>query len=244
MIFFISGGARGLGAAMVEMLVKNRHQVAFTYHHSKKNAQILASRLNGDQPSCLALPMDVRDANQVDRTIKTVIQHFNGLDVVINNAAIHQAQLAIHLSDTDWQNMLTTNLSGAFYLSRAALTEFMGQSYGRLIHISSIAAGGAKGSTAYSASKAGLEGLSAALAKEYGRYGITSNIIRLGLAKTESAQKGAHQDIHTFWNQFCPVGRLATDQDLFQMIQFLASKEATFINGAVLLLSGGLDWIP
>ena len=246
MKFFLTGGSRGLGAEVTRWLASRGHEVAFTWRTGEAEAREFEEEAR-NQPEagrCFSFPLDVGDPDQVDRTVSLALEALGGLDAVVNNAGVNRPGIAAWLSNRDWEETLATNLSGAFFVARAVLMEFMATGRGRLIHIGSVVAGGMKGEIAYAASKSGLEGLSATLAKEYGSYGITSNVLRVGLAGVGLSRTTAEDSVRAFWDDFCPAGRPATAEDVAAAVEFLASDAAGFINGAVLPLSGGLDWVP
>jgi NAD(P)-dependent dehydrogenase (short-subunit alcohol dehydrogenase family) len=243
--YFVTGGSRGIGAGIVLRAIRDGHDVAFTYVKGESQAEevIAQARAINASRRCKAYQVDVRDSARVDAVAEEALHEFDGMQVVVANAGIHRNNLAVNIDDAEWREVIDTNLSGAFYVCRAFLTSMLGGKYGRLILVSSLAAGGMKGQAHYAASKAGLEGLSCALAKEYGRKGITSNVIVPGTVETDMVREGLSDQNRQFWSTFCPVGRMGTVDDLAALVGFLASKDASYINGQVLNVTGGLDWI-
>jgi len=150
----------------------------------------------------------------------------------------------VSMSDEEWRTVIDTNLTGAFYVCRQFLPTFLGGGFGRIILISSIGAHGVSGQANYAASKAGLLGLSAALAKEYGRKGITSNVVVAGFFDTDMTREGMSEANRSFWLKYCPVGRVGELGEVSKAVLFLASDAASFINGQTLGVTGGLDWAP
>jgi NAD(P)-dependent dehydrogenase (short-subunit alcohol dehydrogenase family) len=148
------------------------------------------------------------------------------------------------MSDDDWHVVLDTNLSGAFYVCRVFLPTFLSNRFGRFILISSLGASGVSGQGNYAASKAGLLGLSGTLAKEYGKKGITSNVISPGLFETDMTRTEWSKENSKFWIEYCPVGRLGELSEIADLVTFLATPGAAFINGQVIHVNGGLDWAP
>lgn len=245
---FITGGSRGIGKALVEACVRAGHDVAFTYRSEKARAdavvaEALAAAGAGTSRRCRAWQLDVSDVRQVEAIGESVLAAFDSIDVVVNNAAIVRIGMAATLSDEDWHDVIETNLSGPFYVSRFFLEEFLINGRGRFVHISSVANRGMQGQIAYCASKAGLDGLSAALAKEYGRKGITSNVLRLGFFDTEMTRIHMAEDRMRFWNDHCPVGRVGRLSEVCDAVLYLMSEGAAFVNGQTLNLTGGLDWV-
>jgi NAD(P)-dependent dehydrogenase (short-subunit alcohol dehydrogenase family) len=162
----------------------------------------------------------------------------------VANAGVNVNNLAVSMSDAEWTTVIDTNLTGAFYVCRQFLPTFLGNGFGRIILISSIGAHGVSGQANYAASKAGLLGLSAALAKEYGRKGITSNVVIPGFFDTDMTREGMSESNRSFWLQYCPVGRVGDLGEVSKVVMFLASAAASFVNGQALGVTGGLDWAP
>ncbi len=246
MRFFVTGGSRGIGAAIVEQALSEGHDVAFTYRESADRAQAILADAARTAPlcRCRADALDVRDSAAVDRVTDAVIEAFGGVEVVVVNAGITLNRLAATTSDEEWRAVIETNLSGAFYVCRSFLPAMLAEKFGRFILLSSISHRGVSGQAAYAASKAGLLGLSATFAKEYGRRGITSNVISPGLIATDMTQDATSEASRTWWMEHCPVGRSGAPADVARLVTFLASDAASFINGQVIEINGGLDWVP
>jgi NAD(P)-dependent dehydrogenase (short-subunit alcohol dehydrogenase family) len=246
MIFFVTGGSRGLGAAIVLQAARSGHDVAFTYVNHEAAARQIARQLQEIRPEGLfkAYRLDQRHSAEVEAVGDRVLEDFDTVNVVVANAGINQNNLAVSMSDEEWHAVLDTNLSGAFYVCRQFLPIFLANRFGRFILISSLAATGVSGQANYCASKAGLLGLSAALAKEYGRRGITSNVVSPGYFETDMTREGISASNHDFWTKFCPLGRLGDVSELAELVTFLASSAAGYINGQELRVDGGLGWAP
>ena len=243
----VTGGSRGIGRAIAIRFAAEGASVALTYHSDaegvEKTVAMARERAEADHVRMEAFQLDVCDSEQVDETVEQVVETFDGLDVVVNNAGTMVNQAAAMMSDEAWHQVLDTNLTGAFYVARAALTHFMLQRFGRIVNISSIAAGGASGQANYAASKAGLVGLTRSLAREYGPRGITANAVVPGLVETEMIDD-IDERLVDHWKQFCPAGRLATVEEVADAVWYLSRPEASFLNGAALRVSGGLDSAP
>lgn len=246
MNFFVTGGARGIGEAIVIEALRRGHDVAFTYRSSADAAQRVLALARDVAPGriCRAYPLDVRDPVEVEAVADRAIDELGRVDVVVNNAGVNVNGLAASLDDEEWREVIETNLSGAFYVSRAFLAPMMKSGYGRLIHVSSLGRGGVTGQVAYAASKAGLLGLSSTLAKEYGRRGITSNVVAPGFFETDMTREGMSDSNREFWLKYCPVGRLGELPEIAGLVLFLASREAGYVNGETISVTGGLDWAP
>jgi 3-oxoacyl-[acyl-carrier protein] reductase len=243
-VMFVSGGSRGIGAGIVLSAAAAGYDVAFSYKDSESAAQEVATAVAKASPEarCRAYRLDVRDSADVERASDEVLADFDTVHVVVANAAITHGGLAFSLSDEDWKNVLDTNLTGAFYVARQFLPALLANGFGRFIFVSSIGARGMAGDVAYSASKAGMLGLSASLAKEYGRKGITSNALILGLFKTSMSDDAQLAEKRGLYALHSPVGRVGNVSEVGAAVEFLASDAAGFINGQEISLTGGLDW--
>ena len=246
MIFFVTGGSRGLGEAIVLDAVRQGHDVAFTYLSQRDRAEAVVSRARAIHPGCriTADQMDVRDPQAVERVADRVLEEFGTVDVLVANAGVNANGLLVSMSDEDWNRVIETNLTGTFYLSRQFLPTFLANRFGRIIIMSSLGYSGVSGQAGYAASKAGLLGLSATIAKEYGRKGITSNVVLPGFVDTDLSREDMSPSNRAFWLQYCPLGRVASPEEVSRVVLFLASEAASYINGQAIPVNGGLDWAP
>ncbi|MGE3507755.1 MAG: SDR family NAD(P)-dependent oxidoreductase [Vicinamibacterales bacterium] len=243
-VMFLTGGSRGIGAGVVVDAVRAGWDVAFTYRAREEAARAVVTRARAARVDarCEAYQLDVRDSDAVERVGDAVVDTFGTVHAVIANAAVTHAGLAFSTSDEEWRTVLDTNLTGAFYVARQFLPELLANGWGRLIFVSSIAAKGMAGDAAYCASKAGLLGLSAALAKEYGRKGITSNALLLSLFETDMTEAELSDAKRRFYAEHCPVGRVGQIADVSAAILYLAGPDSGFVNGQAIGITGGLDW--
>ncbi|MCC7055642.1 MAG: SDR family oxidoreductase [Gemmatimonadaceae bacterium] len=243
-VLFITGGSRGIGAGLVRHAAAHGHDVAFTWHTRGAAAARLRDEIRVAHPAvrCEAYQLDVRSSDAVDAVAETVSDEFGGVQAVVANAAVTCAGMTFSLGNEQWQNVIDTNLTSAFYLTRAFLPVFLSGGFGRFIYISSIAAHGMAGDVAYCASKAGLLGLSAAVAKEYGRKNITSNALLLSLFETDMTAAELSQQKRDFYAAHCPVGRIGRPDDVGAAVLYLAGEGGSFVNGQALGVTGGLDW--
>ncbi|MGC4083040.1 MAG: SDR family oxidoreductase [Vicinamibacterales bacterium] len=243
-VMFLTGGSRGIGAGVVLGAVEAGWDVAFTYRSREAEARAVVARARAARADakCEAFRLDVRDSVDVERVGDAVLASFDTVHAVVANAAVTHASLAFSTSDEEWQTVIDTNLTGAFYVIRQFLPELLANRFGRLIFISSIAAKGMAGDAAYCASKAGMLGLSASLAKEYGRKGITSNALLLSLFETEMTDAELSADKRQFYELHCPVGRIGQVADVAAAVLYLAGDGGSFVNGQEIGVTGGLDW--
>jgi NAD(P)-dependent dehydrogenase (short-subunit alcohol dehydrogenase family) len=245
-IFFITGGSRGIGEAIVIEAARAGHDVAFTYHHGEERAQRVLAGVRDIAPEArlAAYPLDVRSAAAVEKIGDRVLDDFGSVDVVVANAGVNLNGLAASLSDEDWRLVIDTNLTGTFYVCRQFLPTMVANRFGRIVMISSLGRGGVTGQASYAASKAGLCGLSSTLAKEYGRKGITSNIVVPGFFDTDMTKDGMSSSNKEFWLRYCPLGRMGALPEVAKVVLFLASDGASYVNGEAINVTGGLDWAP
>ncbi len=230
----ISGGSRGIGAALVKGLAADGHRVAFLYRSNQAAAEAVATACGA-----LAVCCDVSDPAAVKAAVDTVRKTLGGIDALINNAGVSHIGLSRDLCDADWRNILDTNLSGAMYLSREVQGDMIAQGYGRILNIGSMwGKTGASCEVAYSASKAGLRGLTMALAKELGPSHITVNCIEPGLIDTEM-NKSLDGEARAALIEETPLCRIGTPDDVLAAARFFLSDQASFITGQCLGVDGG-----
>jgi NAD(P)-dependent dehydrogenase (short-subunit alcohol dehydrogenase family) len=266
---FITGGSRGIGAAVVVEAARRGWRVAFTYVSREDAAAEVAEAARAAASEAVAgmsrgkagdgeeeeggdgtervryWALDVRDSNAVDAVADDVLSTFGGVDAVICNAGVNLNGLAYVVQDEDWRTVIDTNLTGTFFVCRSFLPELVAARAGRILVMSSITAGGASGQIAYASSKAGLQGLARTLAKEYGPKGVTTNVVVPGYFETDMTKGEAMADsLKAFALAYCPLRRLGELDELAHTILFLASDSVGFINGAVIPVTGGLDWAP
>jgi NAD(P)-dependent dehydrogenase (short-subunit alcohol dehydrogenase family) len=244
MKIFITGGSRGIGNNLVRAALAQGHEVAFTYVDPGTDVDRLHREMAPGAPEAKVrgYRLDVREPAQVAEVVERVIDDFGTIDAVVNNAGINQDNLAVSMSDQQWRAVIDTNLSGPFYVIRQFLPLFLSNRKGRFISISSVAGSGSSGQANYSASKAGLVGLSASIAMEYGVKGITSNVVIAGMFDTDMTRETLNPRLRRFWMDLCPLRRMGGLQELSEVILFLASDQASFVTGQVIHVTGGLNW--
>ena len=246
MTTFVTGGSRGIGRGIVQAALAAGHDVAFTYRSNRAAADAVVAwaREHTPQRRCEAFALDVGDAAEVEAVGDAVLDAFGDVTTVVNNAGVVANELAVHMSDARWAEVLATNLSGAFYVSRFFLPSLLASGGGSLIFVGSIAADGMAGQAAYAASKAGLVGLAKSLAKEYGRKGITANVVVPGFIDSDMTRESMPDQLKAFWAEFCPMRRMGRASEVADAVLFLSSDAARFVNGQTLAVTGGLEWAP
>ncbi len=231
---FITGGSRGIGRAMTELFAKNGYSVAFTYKNSENEAKSLAEATNS-----LAIRADNALESDVKNAVRTAREALGEIDCLINNASISQFSLFTDISLSQWNEIFAVNLTGAFLYSKEIAPEMINRKQGRIINIASIwGLVGASCEVHYSAAKAGLIGMTKALAKELGPSGITVNAIAPGVINTDMNKKLSTDDISALTDE-TPMMRLGTAEEVAKAALYLASDDASFITGEVLNISGG-----
>ncbi len=243
---FITGGSRGIGRAIVLRMAREGHGCAFTYAGNAAAADEtikLAKEIDNRAP-VKAYQMDVKIAGEVEAVVEKAIDDFENFGAVVNNAAIAKNNAAALMSDEEWDEVMSTNLSGPFYVIRSFLMHFIANRNGRIINISSLAQDGCSGQVNYAASKAGLIGLTKTLAREYGPKGITANIVTVGYVETDMTDQHLADKLHKIWMEYCPLKRAGTAEEIAGLVYYLCTDEAGFINGEVIRVAGGLTYIP
>lgn len=231
---FITGGSRGIGKAMVEAFSKKGYLVGFTYKNSKENALLLE-----EDTGAKAYFADCEKPADIASSIESFAREFGGIDVLINNVGISEFSMFCDISLDSWNRMLNVNLTSAFLFTKAALPFMVSKKWGRIINISSMwGVSGASCEVHYSASKAGIIGMTSALAKELGPSGITVNAIAPGFIDTDMNSCLGDEDKIAFCEQ-TPVPRMGTAAEVASAALYLADENSGFVTGEVLNVSGG-----
>jgi 3-oxoacyl-[acyl-carrier protein] reductase len=238
-VALVTGASQGIGRATSLALAEAGAKVAIAARNTEKLAS-LAAEIAAAGGEALSVPMDVADAAQVKTGFQQLLAKFGKLDILVNNAAITRDTLALRMKLEDWDAVLRTNLTGAHLCIQQALGAMLKQRAGRIINITSVVAEtGNAGQANYVASKAGLIGLTRAIAVEVASRNITVNAIAPGFIATPMTDP-LSQEIKDKMKSMIPLGRFGTDRDVAAAIVFLASDEAGYITGQVLDVNGGL----
>jgi 3-oxoacyl-[acyl-carrier protein] reductase len=236
----VTGGSRGIGRAAAELFAAAGASVAITYKSRKPEADQFVEEVSRAGGRALALQADFADSGSPAVAVEAAVKEFGRLDVLVNNAGLTRDTLVMRMSEADWDLVLQTNLKAAFLSCKAALRPMLKQKYGRIVNVSSLAGVvGNAGQANYSASKAGMIGLTRSLAKEVGSRNITVNAVAPGFIETELTA-GLPADLMERARQAAAIPRIGTPADVAPAIVFLASREAAYITGQVLGIDGGL----
>lgn len=227
-VVLVTGGSKGIGRTIAERFHAEGYRVAATYR-------------SGDvPPGILGVQCDITDPAQVEACFAQVEQQLGPVEIVVANAGITRDTLLMRMSDDDWDQVIATNLTGAFRLAKRAARPMIRGRFGRIILISSVVGQlGSAGQVNYAASKSGLVGLARSLARELGSRGVTANVVAPGFIETDMTATLPEDTVATYTAQI-PLGRLGSTQDVAAVVTFLASDAAGYVTGALVPVDGGL----
>ncbi|MHB1733100.1 3-oxoacyl-ACP reductase FabG [Ferrimicrobium acidiphilum] len=227
----VTGAATGIGLASALRLLQDGHQVTATYHGTPLPPELV---------DCASVCVDITDPASIHSAIKEAESVSGPVEVLVANAGLTRDTLLARMDDERFEEMLTTNLTSAFRLTKAVLPSMMRARRGRLIYISSIVGfTGSPGQTNYAASKAGLVGFARSVARELGSRNITANVILPGAIATKLLTDAGESRLEQIESQV-PLGRVGRPDEVGAVVQFLASEGASYINGALIAVDGGL----
>lgn len=239
-VVLVTGSSRGIGRDTAARLGELGYRVAVHYASSAAPAEELVANLRGAGCDAEAFQADVSDPEACAGLVKAVADRFGALDAVVNNAGITRDGLALRMKDEDWRAVIDTDLSSAFYVSRAALRHVLKSQAGRIVNVSSVVAlRGNVGQANYVSAKAGLLGLTKALAREYGGRGVTVNAVAPGFIESDMTASLAPELKEAYLQQI-PAGRFGSPEDVAAVVAFLASEGAAYVNGQTLAVDGGM----
>ncbi len=239
-VALVTGASRGIGRAIAVELGAHGAKVIVNYNNSMEEAQQVVSEVVAQGSEAVAIQADVSDIDAATGLVKTAVETFGDLHILVNNAGITRDGLIMTMGDDDWSSVLQTNLNATFYCSKAAVRHMMRKRFGRIINITSISGiMGNAGQTNYSASKAGQIGFTKALAREVASRNITVNAVAPGFIQTE-IWSGVPEEIQSSMLEAIPLGRVGLPDEIAHAVAFLASEAASYITGHILNVDGGM----
>ena len=237
-VALVTGASRGIGAAIALELAVRGYQVVGTAT-TDEGAERISQTLSA-YPGCRGANLNVNDAAAIEVLLDTIVKQQGGLHVLVNNAGITRDTLAMRMKDDDWDAVMDTNLKAVFRVSRAAIRPMMKQRFGRIISITSVVgASGNPGQANYAAAKAGVAGMTRALARELGSRSITVNCVAPGFIETDMTSVLPEEQQKAL-NAQIPLGHMGKPQDIAHAVAYLASREAGYVTGQELHVNGGM----
>jgi len=238
-VALVTGASQGIGRTCALRLAKEGATVAVAARNQEKLNELVAE-ITAASGTAAAFALDVADEEQVKATVKTVIAQFGKIDILVNNAGITRDQLVMRMKRADWDAVLQTNLTAAYLCIQAVISSMLKQRWGRIINVTSVFGQmGQAGQANYAASKAGLIGLTMAIAREVGSRSITCNAVAPGFIETAMTAELSEEFKQTAVKQI-PLGRVGSSEDVAGAVAFLASDDASYITGHVLSVNGGM----
>lgn len=237
-VAIVTGGARGIGRAIVFELVQNGAKVAFTYLKSDESAGIILDEIKELNGEAEAIKADVRLYDEARRVVEETLKKFGRLDILVNNAGIIKDKALMMMEPSDWFEVINTNLTGYFNMAKACIVTMMKQKSGNIVNISSVAGiTGTPRQVNYSSAKAGIIGLTKSLAKEVAPYNIRVNAVAPGYIETDMTKDLKQKE--DFIKRI-PFGRFGKPEEVAKVVSFLISDKAGYITGQVIKVDGGL----
>ena len=238
-VAIVTGGGQGIGKEICLRLAENEAKIVI-FDINEELSQEVVREIKAKGGSSLALKVDVTKYEEVNGATQQAIDKFKGIDILINNAGITKDSLLLRMKEEDWNRVLQVNLNGAFNCLKAVLRSMVKQKYGRVVNISSvIGIRGNIGQANYSASKAGIIGLTKSLAREVGRYGITVNAVAPGFIDTAMTRRLNKEAVDAIISQV-PLQRMGKPGEVASLVTYLVSEEAAYITGEVIKIDGGM----
>jgi 3-oxoacyl-[acyl-carrier protein] reductase len=239
-IALVTGASRGLGKAIAIKLAQQGSKIAVNYMTSDDKAQSVVEEIQSTGGAAIAVKANISDTNAVKEMIKTVVEKWRKIDILVNNAGIVKDNLILRMSDSAWDEVINTNLRGAYLCSKFALRTMMEQPWGRIINISSVAGLiGNIGQSNYSAAKGGLIAFTKSLAREVGSRNITVNAVAPGFIVSDMTDKLPAEQKDLILSRI-PLGRFGIPDDVAELVVFLSSKRAGYITAQVICIDGGV----
>jgi 3-oxoacyl-[acyl-carrier protein] reductase len=237
----VTGSTRGIGLAIATVLATANANVIISGRSQEKCTEIALSLSSYGSGTVIGIAADISDAASAKHLINFTLEHFESIEILINNAGITKDNLIIRLKEDDFDSVITTNLNSVFYTTKAVLRPMLRKKYGKIINISSVVGLiGNAGQSNYAASKAGIFGLTKSVAKEVGKKGITCNAIAPGFIKTDMIESLPKDHINNII-QSVPLNRLGEPEDIANIVLFLSSDLSNYITGEIITVDGGIQ---
>ena len=239
-VALVTGSSRGIGEAIALRLAQEGAKVAVNYHTGEEAAARVVEAIAASGGDAVSIGADVSREDQVNTLVKRVLEHWQKLDILVNNAGITRDRLLLRMSSQDWDEVLNVNLRGAYMCTRAALPHMVRRRHGRIVNVSSVVGlSGNPGQANYAASKAGLIGLTKAVAREVASRNITVNAVAPGYIVTDMVQN-LPEEVQKSVLEHIPLARFGAPEDVASAVAFLCSDGAGYITGQVIGIDGGL----
>ena len=236
----ITGGSRGIGSAICKALSAN-HKVVIGYSNSKEEAKKLEESINSNGGNAMSVKIDVSDKNSINTAFEEIEESYGIVEVLVNNAGITRDNILPRMKDSEWDDVIQTNLTGSYLTTQRAIKNMMKNKWGRIILISSVVGiSGNQGQSNYAASKAGLIGFAKSVSKEMGARNITSNVIAPGYIETDMTSFLSEENKENIIEQLS-IKRIGKPEDISNVVSFLSSEESEYITGQVISVDGGLS---
>lgn len=239
-VALVTGAGRGIGRQIALTLAKNGATVIVNYNGSKESAEAVAAEITAAGGTAEAIQCNVADFAASEVFIKQVLEKYQKVDILVNNAGVTRDNLIMRMTEEDYDMVLDTNLKGAFHMIKHLSRSFIKQRSGKIINISSVSGVlGNAGQSNYSASKAGLIGLTKSIAREFASRGINVNAVAPGFIDTDMT-KNMTEDAKRALNGMIPMGKIGNASDVSDLVLFLAGEHSNYITGQVICVDGGM----
>lgn len=239
-VAFITGATRGIGRAIALELAKEGYNIALNYRTENEALESLKKEISEIGVECYPVQGDVSKAEDAERMTKEIIEHFEQIDVLVNNAGITKDNLILRMKEEEFTDVINVNLVGTFNITKNVIKYMTKKRYGKIINLSSVVGiSGNAGQSNYAASKAGIIGFTKSIAKELASRNITANAVAPGFIQTDMTNV-LKDEIKEAIEETIPLKRLGTAEDVAKVVKFLASEESSYITGQVINVDGGM----